>query len=259
MFKSRRYYAVAVAAIGLQLASVAHAAVPTNMVRIPAGSYRPLYGDGGVSRKEVAAFRIDRDAVTRSEYLRFVAANKEWQRSNIRKVHADRGYLSDWKADLDIGFVVSQDAPVTNVSWFAARSYCENQGKRLPTVDEWEYVAAASATMKDAARNPHFIQALVELYLWRAHYPRSVFTAESNLYGVRGLHDRVSEWVEDFNSVLVSDDSREAGARDHDLYCASAAIGALDPDNYPAFLRYALRSGLSGRSTIQTLGFRCAA
>ena len=75
---------------------------------------------------------------------------------------------------------------------------------------------------------------------------------------MRGLHDLAWEWVEDFNSVLVSDDSRGVGGRDHDLFCASAAIGATDPNNFPAFLRYAVRAGATGRSSLQSLGFRCA-
>ena len=40
--------------------------------------------------------------------------------------------------------------PSTQVSWFAARAYCASLGKRLPTVDEWEYAAAASERRTDA-------------------------------------------------------------------------------------------------------------
>ena len=83
--------------------------------------------------------------------------------------------------------------------------------------------------------------------------------SERNVYGIRGLHDGPWEWVEDFNSVLVSDDSRGSGARSHQLYCASAAIGAADPRNFPAFLRYAVRAGATPRTSLENLGFRCAA
>ena len=240
-------------------ADIAQANVQGEMVRIPNGSYQPLYGASG-DRVVVQSFRIDRDPVTRAEFLQFVSSNPSWRRSAVRSSMADRNtYLAGWSSDLDAGSSLSLNAPVVNVSWFAARAYCAAQGKRLPTIAEWEFVAAASARELDAARQPEFIQELVSFYASRHRVLPPVQAARVNAYGVRGMHDLVSEWVEDFNSVLVSDDSRGVGGRDHDLFCASAAIGALDPNNYPAFLRYALRAGLSGRTTLQSLGFRCAA
>lgn len=251
---------MAIALMVSSQATIAQAMVQGDMVRIPAGNYQPLYGNGGAERATVASFRLDRDPVTRGEYLAFVQSQPEWSRSRVRRVMANRaGYLADWAGDFDPGSAQSLDAPVTSVSWFAARAFCEAKGKRLPTIAEWEYVAASSSHVRDAARNPQFIQDVVSLYLARGKSLPDVQSASRNYYGVRGMHSLVSEWVEDFNSVLVSDDSRGVGARDHEFFCASAAIGALDPDNYPAFLRYALRSGLSGRSTLQSLGFRCAA
>lgn len=82
------------------------------------------------------------------------------------------------------------------------------------------------------------------------------------MYGVSGMHGGPWEWTDDFNSVLVSADSREAGGTgrhtDFRAVCASAAIGATDPSNYAAFLRYAFRAALDARSTVEMLGFRCA-
>lgn len=264
MTRRRNVIGFAVTAATLMLviplsSSGGQSSATARMVQVPRGAYQPLYGNAGARPLEVKTFRLDRDAVTRRSYLEFVQSHSEWQRSAVAAVKADRsGYLRDWADDLDPGDSIPLDAPVTNVSWFAARAYCSAQGKRLPTVAEWEYVAAASHKSRDAARDPGFIQGLMEWYQARGQLLQPVANADANLYGVRGMHDRVSEWVEDFNSVLVSDDSRGVGAREHDLYCASAAIGAVDPSNYPAFLRYALRAGLNGRSTIQTLGFRCA-
>jgi formylglycine-generating enzyme required for sulfatase activity len=175
----------------------------------------------------------------------------------VRPVFAEGGYLAEWRADLDPGDADVLRRPVTSVSWFAAKAYCAAQGKRLPTVDEWEYAAAASETQRDAAREPEFVRRLLARYA--AHRTDTL----PNAYGVRALHGGPWEWTLDFNSVLVSDDSRGLGAggdeRDHGLFCASAAIGATDPSNYPAFLRYAFRAGLTGRTTARTLGFRCAA
>ncbi len=230
------------------------------MVRLPAGSYRPLYGRVGDPPTRVGAFRLDRDPVTRGDFLAFVRQHPSWRRSAVRPLFADRAaYLSNWAGDLDVGDAADARRPVTSVSWFAARAYCRAQGKRLPTVAEWEYVAAADASSRDAAREPLFVQHLVTLYSGRSRHTPEVATGAINAYGVRGLHDLVWEWVDDFNSVLVSDDSRAVGGRDHSLFCASGAIGAADPSNYPAFLRYAFRAGLTGATTVSALGFRCAA
>src|SRR5690606_35888972 len=122
--------------------------------------------------------------------------------------------------------------PVTEVSWFAAKAYCESVGKRLPTMDEWEYVAAASRTARDASRDPAFIIELLALYTTRRGDELPVAgSGAPNAYGVRDLHGVVWEIVADFNSIMVADDSRGtsgSGERDHQLYCAGAAIGAAD-------------------------------
>ena len=250
----------------LLLAPAALAAAPggrsakAGMVRLPAGTYRPLYGQPGTDVVSVKSFMLDRDPVTRGDFLAFVRAEPRWRRSAIAPLHADRrAYLADWPGDLDAGDADALRRPVTNVSWFAARAYCASLGKRLPTVHEWEYAAAASETRRDATADPSFIQRLVTLYASRPRPLPPAAAGFRNVYGVRGLHGLAWEWVEDFNSVLVSDDSRGVGGRDHDAYCASAAIGALDPTNYAAFLRFAFRSGLTGRSSAESLGFRCAA
>ena len=229
------------------------------MLTIPAGSYQPLYGRPGDPAVQVAAFRLDRDAVSRRDFLAFVIANPSWQRSVVKAVFAERStYLAGWRGDLDAGDAAQLALPVTGVSWFAARAYCASLDKRLPTVAEWEYAAAANATRRDAARDPAFVQSRLALYTSRAARSGTA-PVERNAYGARGMHDGPWEWVEDFNSVLVSDDSRGSGARSHELYCASAAIGATDPANFAAFLRYAVRAGATPRTSMESLGFRCAA
>ena len=235
------------------------------MARIPDGSYRPLYGRPGDGRVRVKAFALDREPVTRGDFLDFVRANPSWRRSAVKPLFAERAYLAHWRGDVDAGDAMDLRRPVTGVSWFAARAYCAAQGKRLPTVDEWEYAAAASETRSDASRDPAFVRRLLALYASRPSdgVLPAVGSGFRNVYGVRDLHGLASEWTLDFNGVLVSDDSRASGsgvsASEHTAFCASAAIGAADPTNYPAFLRYAFRAGLTGRSTLRTLGFRCAA
>lgn len=230
-----------------------------DLVRLPGGNFIPLFMQKGEAAVAVESFELDRRPVTRGEFLEFVRANPRWRRSQVKPIFAETRYLADWPADLDVGNDDDARRPATQVSWFAAKAYCEAQGARLPSVAEWEYAAAASRTERDASRDPAFLQELLELYT--RPVPRPLPPAGSgfrNAYGITDLHGPVREWVLDYNTVMVSDDSRGIGARDQQLYCAAGSVGSTRTDDYAAFLRYTFRSGLNGRSTVDNLGFRCA-
>lgn len=224
----------------------AFAGLLAGMVHVPAGDYLPLRGMGG-QRMHVAAFDIDVHAVTREEFLAFVRTHPEWQRGRVDAKRSDASYLSDWRGVLDPGDPADLHRPVTSVSWFAATAYCEAEGKRLPTTDEWEYVAAASETSRDGSRDPAFMSRLLEMYASRtAAAPPPEGHGFRNIYGIEGLHGSAWEWTRDLKPEEMSS-------------CAGAAMGVSDPSNYPALLRESFRSALTERSTARMLGFRCAA
>jgi formylglycine-generating enzyme len=60
----------------------------------------------------------------------------------------------------------------------------------------------------------------------------------------------------DFNSALVTGESRADAALERTLYCGSGAIGAADFEDYAAFMRYAFRSSLEAHYSVANLGFR---
>ena len=242
----------------------AHRGVDGRMVRIPAGDYRSLYAVPGGARVRVATFALDRQPVTRAEFLAFVRARPQWQRGRVGRSFAEVSYLADWPGALDAGTGVELQRPVTGVSWFAAKAFCDARGKRLPTLDEWEYVAAASETHRDASADPVFRRRILALYAARVSATLPIAgSGRANTYGVRDLHGSAWEWTLDVNAGMPADvshvASRSPGANDRRVYCASAAIGVADPANYPAFMRFAMRAGLNARSTVAGLGFRCAA
>jgi formylglycine-generating enzyme required for sulfatase activity len=72
------------------------------------------------------------------------------------------------------------------------------------------------------------------------------------------MHDLVREWVEDFNSALVTGESRADGSLDRSLFCGSGSIGAADFRDYAAFMRFAFRASLDARYGLAHLGFRGA-
>jgi len=230
------------------------------MVRLPAGVYVPFTrGTRDEARVPVAAFLLDALPVTNAQFLAFVAANPKWRRSQVARIFADRTYLAHWAGDLEPGPAAPPDAPVVHVSWFAARAYAHWVGKRLPTTAQWEYAAAAGYTRPDGRNDEAFNR---DLYAWLARPVPDVLppvgTAKANFYGVRGLSGLVWEWVEDFNSAMVTGESRADAGVDSNLFCAGGAVGAKDPSDYAAFMRAALRSSLRANSTTSSLGFRCA-
>ncbi len=229
----------------------------SKLVDIPAGEYVPLYTTDKTPRK-VAAFRIDVTSVTKREFLDFVLKNPRWQRSKVSKLFADKSYLKDWKSDTDPG--PDLDSPVTYVSWFAARAFAKHHGKRLPTVDEWEYVGRADATKANATEDKDYTQRILN---WYAARPPAVLpspkTFPPDVYGVRAMHGLIWEWNEDFNNAMVTGESRGDSGIERKLFCAGGALSATDVRNYAAFMRFAFRSSLKGSYTTANLGFRCAA
>jgi formylglycine-generating enzyme required for sulfatase activity len=226
--------------------------VLAGMAVIPQGTYSPLYATKGAERVMVRRFALDREPVTRGEFLDFVRRHPEWRKSAVQRTAADRGYLADWSSDLSAGSIADLRRPVTSVSRKAALAYCAAEGKRLPTPGEWEYAASASETKRDAARDKGFISRLISYCTRRtATSVAAVGKSPANAYGIRDMHELVWEWTMD---PMHSSHS----GHDNHMYCASSAIGAADPSNYAAFMRYAVRSGLNDRSTLKTLGFRCA-
>jgi sulfatase modifying factor 1 len=206
----------------------------------------------------VNSFRIDVTPVTNAQFAEFIRKQPEWRRDRIARLFADREYLAHWPQN-DRPDETAAEQPVTHVSWFAASAYCEAQGKRLPTWYEWEYVAAASETEKDARSNPEWRQRILSWYAKPAALTLPpVGKTPANLYGVKDLHGVVWEWIDDFNSIMVSGDNREQGDPDVLKFCGSGALSLRDKDNYAVLMRVALFSSLQAHYTTSSLGFRCA-
>ncbi len=236
------------------------AAAEAAMWPIPAGEFKPLIrAVDEPASVAVAAFEIDERPVTNAEFLAFVTANPKWRRSRISSLFADTGYLAEWTSDLELGAAAPPDSPVVRVSWFAARAYAVWCGKRLPTTAEWELAATAGFTTNDAATEPEARAAVLAWFSRPTPRPLpSVGQTRPNLHGVRDLNTLVWEWVSDFNTALVTGESRGDTGLDRTLFCGGAANGARDLTNYPAFMRAGFRSSLQARYVVPNLGFRCA-
>ncbi|MGJ8761775.1 MAG: formylglycine-generating enzyme family protein [Polaribacter sp.] len=228
----------------------------SKMSKIKGGEYIPLYGRDSMKVK-INNFSMDVYPVTNKEYLEFVKKHPKWQRSNVIKLFADESYLAQWKSDTILNENQKLNSPITSVSWFAAKNYCETQDKRLPTVDEWEYVAMANKTMPDARTLKSYNEFILSWYEKPKSFNQTIGSTFKNYYHIYDLHGLVWEWTSDFNSVLITGESRKDVDKDGELFCGSAAINATDLMNYAAFMRYAIRGSLKAKYAMKNLGFRC--
>lgn len=220
----------------------------SEMVLIPSGYYEPLFKADVTEKEKVKKFYLDVYPVTNEQFLEFVKANPKWQKSKVKKIFADVSYLKTWKNDLEFGDV-NPDGPVTNVSWFAAKAYADWKGKRLPTVAEWEYVISSEKNIKKIS----------EWYskISPENIP-SVGSTEKNTLGVFDMYGLIWEWTYDFNTTLVTGESRGDGELERNMFCGSGSSNSKNVEDYPAFMRYGYRSSLKANYTTHNLGFRCA-
>lgn len=230
------------------------------MATIPAGTF-PLpfrdaaAADSGFRIIPVPSFRIDVRAASTAEYLGFLQAHPGYRKSSIPAPFADSGYLRTWKGDLQPD-APTLNAPVTAVSWYAAKAYCAAQGKRLPTTAEWERVAATRGAGVDSATHVRTILA------WYARSAGSEIprfgTGTRHAFGVRDLHGVVWEWTSDYNAWSAGGMNRR-GVVEDDLSCGGGAARAAPDTDYATYMRWAFRASLQPRYTVAALGFRCAA
>jgi formylglycine-generating enzyme required for sulfatase activity len=247
-------------ALLVTVATAAPAATVTGTrAKVPGATFETILPPApDVKSATVADFELDRTPVTNAQFAAFVAKNPRWRRDKVARAFAETGYLRHWSSEATPARGTEKQ-PVTQVSWFAAKAYCEAQGAHLPTWHQWEWVAAASPTQRDARKDPAWRQRILDWYARpAADALPDVGTREPDIYGVRDVHGLVWEWVLDLGSMMVSADNREQGDPDLSKFCGSGALSLEQKDNYAMLMRIATLSSMKATYTSKTMGFRCA-
>lgn len=232
-----------------------------SFLRIEGGSFAPFYRYNDSEKSvSVSSFLLQKFPITNEEFLSFVLSHPQWQKDNVASLFAEDNYLSHWKSATQLFEPdIQLKQPVVLVSWFAARAYCQSINARLPTHYEWEYAALASEHKKNAQDDEAFTQMLLQWYSMPtpAQLP-PVNSSKGNFWGLHDMHGLVWQWVEDFNSILITEDARQSDSSDNPIFCGSSSLSAEKNENYPSFLRLGFLSSLKARYVTKNLGFRCA-
>ncbi|HUH31125.1 MAG TPA: formylglycine-generating enzyme family protein [Rhodanobacter sp.] len=246
-------------ALGVLLAMSAATALAADYVALPGGTFTSvLPADGKVAPAQIAPFRLRTEPVTNGEFLAFVKAHPQWQRSKVAGILADTRYLSHWSGTDTLAADTLPRQPVTRVSWFAAQAYCASEQARLPSWYEWEFAAAADTTRRDARADPAWRETILGWYSRPSNAALPQIGGVANVYGVRDINGLVWEWVDDFNALMVASDSREQGDPDLLKFCGAGAISMQEKENYAVLMRIAMLSALKAADTTNNMGFRCA-
>lgn len=235
----------------------------SDMVRIPAGEF--TMGSEAddpdaqpVHQVQLHAFAISRYEVTNAQYAHFL---------NGTHGSTDRcaGHVClDTKLENPQSHILSrqgryvvetgyEDHPVTNVSWYGAKAYCEHVGMRLPTEAEWEKAARGT----DGRRYP-WGDVADPTRLNAAHrrgetapvgsYPEGV-----SPYGVHEMAGNVWEWTADWYTAYPG--SSYANAFFGKKYKVVRGGSWNHPDSDA---RAAHRDLAHPARRIHVVGFRCA-
>ncbi len=160
--------------------------------------------------------------------------------------------------------VAISEFPVTNVTWYGAKSYCEAIGRRLPTEAEWEHAARGrdntiypwgntwiSAKASTSRPNDPYVEPS----------PAQVFAFADGAsdYGVLNMAGNVAEWVSDWY------DPRFYGSPEATIADPTGPVSGTDKvvrggswDAVPFFSRSVSRQSWNPLQSTAWIGFRCA-
>jgi len=208
------------------------------MVAIPGGTFMMGSNDGRsaekpVHRVTVSAFCMDVTEVTVDAY-----------RGCSGCTNPETGGYCNW------GKSERGSHPVNCVDWNQATKYCESQGKRLPTEEEWEYAARGGSRQLKYSWGS-------ESASGRACFDRysskqgtcAVGSYDAGAFGLKDMAGNVWEWT---SSGWSEDYSKNRASS------SRVSRGGGWVDGLPSYLRGANRYRDAPVFRFFSLGFRCA-
>jgi formylglycine-generating enzyme required for sulfatase activity len=243
----------------------------------PSGCDRKVYErERPVRTVSLSAFTIDRTEVTNADFASWLDTVPGLVVESGRLVRASGELLLDLHPAFSglsayAGRLRARpgqaNRPVVQVTWAAARRYCEAQGKRLPTEAEWERAARgpAGAAFPWGERRPSCESAVFARGSGQAcsspgggPSEAGATSGDRSVEGVLDLAGNVSEWVEDGFEATLPD----CPAPCRDPVVRGGTEKSCRGGNWGSLAEMCRAAGRGRRAATEVsphIGFRCAA
>jgi len=214
-------------------------------------------------------YRLSATEVTVGRFRRFVKSSgyvTETERlggGNTHRRTAPTEYVFDPKISFEApGYPVTDDSPVTQVTWNDATAFCRWLGDetksvcRLPTEAEWEFACRAGTTTEFSCGDD--LQTLHD-YAWFRNEQNvgagRVGTKAQNPFGLFDMHGNTREWCSDWYGAAWYKKSPTADPKGPATGTSRVLRGGKWR-NQPTFLRSAYRFEFVPTYRSQFFGFR---
>jgi len=258
------------------------------------GSRKPWYEDEHPAHRQfLPAFYIDRYEVTNDQFRDFVRSNNYavipgWERNGYLLTRSILSFadlptlrrlaVDTFRLDVDTRAmtrpqlldVIEQhqakldQLPVTGVSWYDARAYCESLGKRLPHEAEWEKAARGPNGREYPWGNKWEVSRLNVGEAGGTNWefgvaPVDDYPEGKSYYGVYNMAGNVMEWVDDWYLPYPGSTYKSPDFGEKYKVVRGGGWGGLGHYVISHLYRTAYRFYLKPEVRFSDLGFRCAA
>ena len=230
------------------------------MVFIPEGTFIMGSNKGRPDEKKAHAvfldeYWIDRCEVTNFQFLKYLNTDPSLRKSTFQRHFHDGEYLKNWISDLTPP-TGRDNYPVTYVSWFAARYYCQSIGKRLPSEAEWERASRAGSLEEYPLNDPSRLGD----YAWYNQNSEGevhlVADRRPNKFQLFDMQGNLWEWVYDWYAPYPQGRANNPQGPSLGKYRVIRGGSWKSPASH---LRSTMRGDDSPINTSAEIGFRCAA
>lgn len=227
---------------------------PGEMVLIPSGAFimgtnDRLSDEGPQHTVRLHAFHIDKYEVTNLQYKKFIDDTGRKSPKHFRNRTYPQGKI---------------DHPVTFVTWYDAKEYCEWAGKRLPTDQEWEKAARGTDGRTYPWGNDFAIDRANTPQRWAQikqdgdTTPVGAFEKGVSPYGIYDMSGNVWEWTSSWYEAYPGNKTTSENYGEH--YKTLKGGSWFDCSFYKCGISAPVynRSFFALKVNNDTFGFRCA-